>query len=151
MRASTAVLCTLLLAGCGPAGGPGEETAEAVEQAAPASEFEAATVPDGDLAGEQLFLACAGCHSLREGAPHKVGPNLHDIAGQPAGTLPGYAYSPALVAAGQEQGLVWDKGSLMAWVMQTEGMVPGTWMLYYNTLSAAEVQRLVDYILGETG
>ena len=86
-----------------------------------------------------------GCHSLEAGEPHKVGPNLADIAGQPAGTRPGFVYSEALREAGTSNALVWEKGSLMAWILQTETMVPGTWMLYYNSLSVEEMDGCVSY------
>jgi cytochrome c len=95
------------------------------------------------LSGEQAFLACAGCHNLEAGAPHGVGPNLHGLAGRPAGSATGFAYSPALQAAN----LTWDAGTLTAWIVQTERLVPGTWMLYHNHLEAEEVARLVEYLL----
>ena len=95
------------------------------------------------ISGERAFLACAGCHSLKAGAPHGVGPNLHDLAGRPAGSVEGFAYSPALQAAN----LTWDAGTLTAWIVQTEHLVPGTWMLYHNHLEPEEVSRLVEYLL----
>ena len=107
-----------------------------------------ASLPDGKLAAEALFLACAGCHSLTQGATHKVGPNLFGLVGKPAGTQPDYSYSPALVKAG-ESGLVWQQGTLNAWILMTEGMVPGTWMLYHNYLKPDEIQELVEYILAQ--
>jgi len=148
------LITLVLLAACGQGGDPSDEAAGARGDQPPTptpSGFQAVQLPGVELGGEQLFLACAACHSLKAGEPHKVGPNLHGIAGQPAATRPEFDYSPALTAAGKEQGLVWDKGSLMAWVVQTEGLVPGSWMLYYNTLSGDEVQRLVDYILEKAG
>lgn len=99
--------------------------------------------PEAGLSGEQAFLACAGCHSLEAGAPHGVGPNLHGLAGRSTGSAEGFAYSPALQAAN----LTWDAGTLTAWIVQTERLVPGTWMLYHNHLEAEEVARLVDYLL----
>ncbi len=54
----------------------------------------------------------------------------------------------ALIKAGQS-GVVWGQGTLVALIMMTEGMVPGTWMLYHNTLQPAEVQRLAAYILNQ--
>jgi cytochrome c len=95
------------------------------------------------LTGAQAFMACAGCHSLEAGAPHGVGPNLHGLAGRRAGSAGGFAYSPALQAAE----LTWDAGSLTAWIVQTEYLVPGTWMLYHNPLEPTEVSRLVEYLL----
>jgi cytochrome c len=95
------------------------------------------------LSGEQAFLACAGCHSLEAGAPHGVGPNLHGLAGRPAGSVEGFAYSPAM----QASTLTWEAGTLTAWIVQTERLMPGTWMLYHNHLEPEEVSRLVEYLL----
>ena len=97
----------------------------------------------GELDGEQAFAACAGCHSLAPGAPHKVGPNLHGLAGRRAASQPGYRYSPAL----QASGLTWNRGTLTTWIVATEALVPGNWMLFHSPLAPAEVPRLVDYIL----
>lgn len=110
----------------------------------PASNAEDGAATPGVLTGAQAFLlACAGCHSLEAGAPHGIGPNLHGLAGRPAGRVEGFAYSPALEAAD----LTWNAGTLTAWIVQTESVVPGTWMLYHNHLEPDEVTRLVDYLL----
>lgn len=95
------------------------------------------------LDGETLYIACAGCHTRAPDAPHGVGPNLHDLDGRPAGSLADFAYSPALA----EADLTWNRGTLTAWIVGGETMVPGTWMLYHNALTPEEVQRLVDWLL----
>lgn len=102
-----------------------------------------AWISAGELSGEQLFLACAGCHSIGKDAPHGVGPNLHGLAGRKAASAEGFAYSPAL----KEADITWNAGTLTAWIVRTEAMVPGTWMLYHNHLEAEEVNRLVEYLL----
>ena len=61
----------------------------------------------GGLSGEQLFIACIGCHDISADGVNKVGPNLHGIIGQQAGTVEGFKYSPALVKAGEEPALTW--------------------------------------------
>ena len=94
------------------------------------------------LNGEQAFAACAGCHSLEAGAPHKVGPNLHGIVGSVAATREGYSYSPALTASGIE----WTREYLFAWIAGSEQLVPGSWMLFENLLQPEEVQALIDYL-----
>lgn len=96
-----------------------------------------------ELSGAELFEACAGCHSLAPGAPHGNGPNLWGIAGQRAATREGFAYSEALSASA----FTWNRGTLTAWVLATDVVLPGTWMVYHNTLAADEVGRLVNYIL----
>lgn len=92
--------------------------------------------------GQQLFLVCEGCHSIAPGAAHKVGPNLHGIMGQPAASRSGYDYSSVL----KQSKIVWNRNTLLGFIWFTEGMAPGTWMLYHNQLTADEAGRLVDYI-----
>ena len=72
-----------------------------------------------------------------------MGPNLYGVAGRRAATQPGYRYSPALEASG----LTWNRGTLTTWIVATEALVPGNWMLFHSPLAPAEVPRLVDYIL----
>ncbi len=96
-----------------------------------------------ELNGEALFVACSGCHERGPGAPHRVGPNLYDLAGRRAGSLTGFSYSPAL----RDSGISWDGGTLTAWILAPEAMVPGTWMLYHNPLQPDEVSRLVSFLL----
>ena len=96
------------------------------------------------LTGAELFEACAGCHALAPGAPHRNGPNLWGIAGQRAATREGFAYSEALSSSG----FTWNRGTLTAWILATDVVLPGTWMVYHNTLGPDEVGRLVNHILG---
>lgn len=95
------------------------------------------------LPGDALFVACSGCHERSPGAPHRVGPNLYDLAGRKAGSLEGFSYSPAL----SEAGITWNTGTLTAWILAPEAMVPGTWMLYHNPLQPDEVNQLVTFLL----
>ena len=98
---------------------------------------------ESGLSAQQAFASCQACHSLEPGGANKLGPHLHRLAGRQAGSLPGYDYSAAL----QASGIRWDRGNLVAWITATEGMVPGTFMVYHNPLTAEEVLRLVDYLL----
>lgn len=109
---------------------------------APPEAMPAEKAPVG-LTGADLFIACEGCHTLAPGEPHGVGPNLHGIEGRAAGSVVGFAYSPALAGAD----ITWNRGTLTGWILSAETMVPGTWMLYHNHLEAGEVERLVEYLL----
>jgi len=94
------------------------------------------------ISGEQLFIACQGCHSIEAGAAHRVGPNLYGMMGQPAATRPGYTYSEAL----KNSGITWTDAMLAAWIVNCEVVVEGTWMAYSNVVAVDELMSLVDYI-----
>ena len=42
--------------------------------------------------------ACRTCHTIKEG-DNRLGPNLHNIIGRKAGSLPNYGYSSAMKGA----------------------------------------------------
>lgn len=130
--------CTLL-AGCGERA----PVADGVDAAEPPTRQASPPVPSGAA----LWLACQGCHSIEAGAPHRVGPNLHGIVGQPAASRPGYPYSEALSGSG----ITWSRGLLRGYVMNAESMVPGTWMAYRNVMTPTELDRLVDYVTERAG
>jgi cytochrome c len=78
---------------------------------------------DGDAeSGERVFNRCKACHQIVDDAGEvivrggQVGPNLHGMAGGPAGAVEGYRYSDALAQAGEE-GLVWDAESFNSYVL----------------------------------
>jgi cytochrome c2 len=58
-----------------------------------------------DAASGQLIFnnACRTCHTTKEG-DNRLGPNLHDIIGRKAGSLPNFGYSSAMKGAD----FVWD-------------------------------------------
>jgi len=62
-------------------------------------------------AGEKIFLKCASCHQVGNGAKNRVGPVLTDVFGATAGTFEGYKYGKSMLAAG-ETGLVWTEDNL---------------------------------------
>ncbi|HEV2430317.1 MAG TPA: c-type cytochrome [Burkholderiales bacterium] len=78
---------------------------------------------------------CVGCHSL-DG--NRAGPSHRGVFGRVAGTVPGYAYSPAL----REARLVWDAASLDRWLASPEGLLPGQRMNF----SVPEPQERADLI-----
>lgn len=77
-------------------------------------------------AGEAMLKRCAICHSLAAGGPAKVGPNLHDVFGRKAGTVPGFAYSGAM----KNSGIVWDNDNLAKFLRDPRNSLPGNRMSF---------------------
>ena len=87
----------------------------------------ATTLPDkpsGDVThGKTLYQICMGCHSLDE---DDVGPRHRGVVGRVAGTVPGYAYSPALKGSH----IVWNRDTVDRWLTNPQGLVPGAKMFF---------------------
>lgn len=84
----------------------------------------APAAPKGDaVRGEHLYQSCMGCHSLDD---NDVGPRHRGVVGRAAGSVPDYAYSPALKASH----IIWTPANLDRWLTGPRAMVPGTRMVY---------------------
>lgn len=101
--------------------------------------------PDADAAalrGQRLFLRCASCHSISDGGAARIGPNLKDVVGRKAGSLPGYTYSPAL----KSSTLVWDEATLDRWLTDPAALVPGTAMAFAGLPKAEDRAAIIAYL-----
>ncbi len=103
-----------------------------------------ARVPDAaasDAArGEQVYARCLGCHSLEA---DRTGPRHCGLSGRRAGTVPGFDYSPAMVASG----ITWNEGTLDRFLADPVGVVPGTRMTFAGVADATERRDLVAWLL----
>ena len=88
-----------------------------------------------DVASGQLLFnnACRTCHTMKEG-DNRLGPNLHNIIGRKAGSLPDYGYSSAMKGAD----FVWDKEKLDSFIAKPDEVLPGNSMKPYGGLASAE-------------
>jgi cytochrome c len=85
-------------------------------------------------AGQQAFNnACRTCHTVKEG-DNRQGPNLHEIVGRKAGSLPGYGYSSAM----KEADFVWDADKLDRFIANPDAIVSGNNMKPFSGLASAD-------------
>ena len=87
------------------------------------------------------FAVCATCHATKPGV-RLMGPDLVGVAGRPAATKPGFAYSPAL----RNAKLRWTDQALDTWLQQPSRMVPGTKMFYSGMADPASRAKVIAYL-----
>lgn len=102
---------------------------------------------EADLAnGARQFRRCTSCHTIGEGGPHRVGPNLHNLFQRTAGEADGFNYSPAL----RDAGFDWTPEHLDAWLADPRGYIPGNRMSFVGLRDADDRRDVIAYLLLET-
>jgi len=97
--------------------------------------------------GQLIFNnTCRTCHTTKEG-DNRLGPNLHNIIGRKAGSLPNFGYSSAMKGAD----FVWDTGQLDSFIAKPDEVVPGNNMKPYGGLASAEDRtKLIAFLQSPT-
>ncbi len=131
-----AALCAEIIF-AGPAG---------AQTPAPQTSAPQTSAPQTSVRGRILFLRCSSCHDISSGPSPKIGPNLKDVVGRRAGSLPGYSYSPAMKA----QTFVWDPEHLNLWLTSPSTLVPGTAMAFAGLPSETDRQAVIAYLQNPT-
>ena len=91
--------------------------------------------------------ACRTCHTTKDG-DNRLGPNLHNVIGRKAGSLPNYGYSSAMKGAD----FVWDKEKLDRFIAKPDEIVPGNNMKPYGGLTSAEDRaKVIAFLESPTG
>jgi cytochrome c len=95
--------------------------------------------------GETIFKKCQICHEVGPTAKVKVGPILNDVIGRQAGTLPGFAYSPAMKEAG-EKGITWTDENLAKYLENPRDFVPKNKMAFVGLKKEDERADVLAYL-----
>ncbi|MGB8842140.1 MAG: c-type cytochrome [Aliidongia sp.] len=92
--------------------------------------------------GEKLFaVKCGACHSI-EPDKNKAGPSLFGIVDRPSGSVAGYKYSKALLAAK----IHWDLGLIDGYIQDPQDIIKGTKMPDPKAGRAFERTDIVAYL-----
>lgn len=92
-------------------------------------------------AGRTVFAQCRTCHVTDPGV-NRIGPSLAGIIGRAAGTVPGFAYSPA----NSGSGITWTKEKLFQYLENPQRVVPGTKMIFPGIPDAQRRADLIAYL-----
>jgi cytochrome c len=92
--------------------------------------------------GARAMKKCLPCHTVGEGAEHRLGPILNGLEGRKAGTSNGYTYSEANKASG----IIWTETSFTEYIRNPKAKIPGTKMMFAGIKSETEIAILWAYI-----
>lgn len=93
--------------------------------------------------GEQVFAQlCGSCHKAGPRARNAFGPQLNGVIGRRAGSVEGYAYSPAM----RQADFAWDQARLQAYLAAPSDAVPGTKMYFWGLSDRQKVADLLAYL-----
>jgi cytochrome c len=139
------------VAACGgsePPGAPADSSTSAPTAAVEAPQDISALMANADIKrGETLYFQCRACHSMNEGGPHKVGPNLWGVFGRKAGEAPGFTYSDAV----KNSDIVWSAETISAWLEQPADYLPGNIMVFVGVKKPQDRANLIAYLKANTG
>lgn len=93
--------------------------------------------------GKSRYQKCVMCHGpLSESVAHGIGPSLFNVVGRQAGSALGFGYSAAML----DSGLVWDLGTLDAFLAAPNEVVGGTSMAFRGVKNESDRHDLVCYL-----
>jgi cytochrome c len=92
--------------------------------------------------GETVFDGCRGCHSIEDGGPTLLGPNLWSVINRPVAGVDGFEYSEAL----KEFGGTWELGRLDEFLADPSAIVPGTRMAVGGVEDRFDRANLIAYL-----
>lgn len=94
--------------------------------------------------GQELYESrCGGCHSLDA---NRVGPAHRGVYGRKAGSVAGFAYSPAVKGSA----VVWEEKTLVAWLANPQAVIPGQRMNFRVALPEDRAD-IVAYLRQQSG
>ncbi|SMN18186.1 similar to Saccharomyces cerevisiae YEL039C CYC7 (ohnolog of YJR048W CYC1) Cytochrome c isoform 2, expressed under hypoxic conditions [Maudiozyma saulgeensis] len=104
---------------------------------------EKSTGPGNAKKGSTLFKTrCLQCHTIGEGEPHKVGPNLHGIFGRHSGKAEGYSYTDANI----QKNVEWNEQTMSDYLTNPKKYIPGTKMAFGGLRKEKDRKDIIAYM-----
>lgn len=100
-------------------------------------------------AGQRVFNQCRACHTIEDGGPNRVGPNLHGIVGRKAAATEGFRYSANMKELA-EGGLVWNEENLRKYLTNPKSLVPRGSMAFAGVRNEKQLNDLLAYLKQES-
>lgn len=98
-------------------------------------------------AGQKVFRKCRACHTIEQGGPNRVGPNLHGVLNRPVAGIDGFRYSDAMKQYGGE----WTIERLDTYLEDPRKVVKGTKMVFSGLKDAEDRADLIAYLKSQGG
>jgi len=102
--------------------------------------------------GKKVFRKCKACHMVGEKAKNRVGPILNNVVGRTAGTLEGFKFSKAMIAAGTDGlewsngPLVWNDENLIVYLKSPKKSIPKNKMAFAGLKKDADLENVIAYL-----
>ena len=93
--------------------------------------------------GRGLTRECMICHTMDEGAPARLGPNLFGIVGAHHAHMQGYPYSKSLASMAHK---IWTLEALDQWLKSPTAYAPGTKMAFPGFIDAKDRNDIIAYL-----
>ena len=100
--------------------------------------------------GEKVFKKCQACHTVEQGGPNRVGPNLYGILTRGIAKGADYNYSTGMKAFAAT-GATWDEETLFKYLEKPKALVPTTNMSFPGLKKPEDRKNLLAYLEQASG
>ncbi len=100
--------------------------------------------------GEETFISrCWSCHTVDQGGPDKIGPNLFGVFGATAGKR-AFSYELRHSSEIKESGIVWNDETLDGFLENPQKYLPGTKMPFVGFRNKPDRDNVIAYLKSVT-